>query len=70
MKLTQENREKLKAANKMLTKLINTHQNITLSELNTIHYSTAIVIASTNEINPLRVTTKFDLDQITNLKIE
>ena len=70
-KLTKENRERLNDANEALTKVIDMYQDITLTDLNALHYSTAVVLAGLYEpTTPCDNTTKFDPDKTTNLKIE
>ena len=70
MKSTQENRETLEGINGFFTKFIEDREDITLTELNTLHNLFAIVIAGVNSTNTKRDTPEFNSDQTTHLKIE
>ena len=71
IKLTNENKDKLVMINDALTKFIDNHEEITLTKLNALHYSVAIVVAG--EAPPLSEkdnTQTNPYQSETNLKIE
>ena len=69
--MTKENRDKLKSMNKILTVIIKEENDIGIDELNSLHYTTAVILAGTHEPTEDEPTKERpDPDGIIKMKIE